>query len=64
MDCKLCFYKHAEYIAAIAILAANASKVVAQLSEFNCSVLKRIFNATVKPMLDYGSEIHNLMSKT
>ena len=64
IDCKLRFHKHAEYIAARASSAANALKVVAQLSGVNCSVLRRLFNATVKPILDYGSEIHNLMSKT
>ena len=64
IDCKLRFHKHAEYIAARASSATNALKVVAQLSGVNCSVLRKIFNATVKPILDYGSEIHNLMSKT
>ena len=64
IDYKLRFHKHAEYIAARASSATNALKVVAQLSGVNCSVPRKIFNATVKPILDYGSEIHNLMSKT
>ena len=64
IDCKLRFHKHAEYITARVSKAANALKIPGQLSGLNCFTLRRIFNATVRAVIDYGAEVHNQMSNT
>ena len=64
IDKHIRFHRHAQYIVDRTDAAANALKVLSSLSGVNCFVLRRIFNATVRAILDYGSEIHNLMSRT
>ena len=64
IDKHIRFHRHAQYIVDRTNAAANALKVLSSLSGVNCFVLRRIFNATVRAILDYGSEIHNLMSRT
>ena len=64
IDKHLRFNRHAQYIVDRTDTAANTLKVLSSLSGFNCFVLRRIFNATIRAILDYGSEIHNLMSRT
>ena len=64
IDKHLRFHRHAQNIVDRTSAAANALKVLSSLSGGNCFVLRRIFNATVRVILDYGSEIHNLMSRT
>ena len=44
--------------------ALNALKVLGSLSGLSCSLLRRVFMATVRPIIDYGAEIHNMMSNT
>ena len=64
IDKHIRFHRHAQYIVDRTNAAANVLKVLSSLSGVNCFVLRRIFNATVRAILDYGSEIHNLMSRT
>ena len=62
IDKGLRFHKHAQYLIDRVTNAVNARRVLASLSGVNLSILKRIFNATVRPILDYGSEVFCLMS--
>ena len=62
IDKGLRFHKHAQYLVDRATNAVNAIEVLASLSGVNLSILRRIFNATVRPILDYGSEVFCLMS--
>ena len=45
IDCKLRFHTHAEYITARVSKAANALKILGQLSGLNCFTLRRIFKS-------------------
>ena len=62
IDKGLRFHKHAQYLVDRVTNAVNAIRVLASLSGVNLSILRRIFNATVRPILDYGSEVFCLMS--
>ena len=52
IDKHLLFNKHGEYIASRTSYALNALKVLATLSGLNCSLLRRVFNATVRAIID------------
>ena len=64
IDGKLTFHKHAEYITARMSKAENALKILRQITGLNCFTLRRIFNATLRAVIDYGAEVHNQMSET
>ena len=63
IDKQLRFHKHVEHIADRTQSASNALKVLGSLSGLSCSQLRRVFMATVRPIIDYGAEIH-MMSNT
>ena len=58
IDKQLRFHKHVEHIADRTQSASNALKVLGSLSGLSCSLLRRVFMATVRPIIDYGAEIH------
>ena len=64
IDKHLRLHWHAEYIEARTNSSANALRELASLSGVNCHILRRIFNATVRATLDYGSEVLNKMSQS
>ena len=64
IDKQLRFHKHVEHIADRTQSASNALKVLGSLSGLSCSLLRRVFMATVRPIIDYGAEIHNMMLNT
>ena len=59
IDKGLRFHKHAQYLLVVdrATNAVNAIRILASLSGVNLSILRRIFNAIVRPILDYGAEV-------
>ena len=61
---QLRFHKHVEHIADRTQSASNALKVLGSLSGLSYSLLRRVFMAKVRPIIDYGAEIHNMMSNT
>ena len=63
IDKQLRFHKHVEHIADRTQSASDALKVLGSLSGLSCSLLRRVFMATVRPIIDYGAEIH-MMSNT
>ena len=64
IDKQLLFNKHVEYIASRTSYVSNALKVLGTLSGLNCSLVRRVFNATVRAIIDYGAEIHTLISSS
>ena len=66
IDKQLRFHKHVEHIADRTQSASNELKVLGSLSVsgLSCSLLRRVFMATVRPIIDYGAEIQNMMSNT
>ena len=66
IDKQLRSHKHVEHIADRTQSASNALKVLGSLSVsgLSCSLLRRVFMATVRPIIDYGAEIQNMMSNT
>ena len=64
IDKQLRFHKHVEHIADRTQSASNALKVLGSLSGLSCSLLRRVFMATVRAIIDYGAEFHNMMSNT
>ena len=62
IDKGLRFHKHAQYLVDRATNVGNAIRVLASRFGVNLSILRRISNATVRPILDYGSEVFCLMS--
>ena len=66
IDKQLLFKKHVEYniIASRTSYASKALKVLGTLSGLNCSLLRRVFNATVRAIIDYGAELHTLISSS
>ena len=62
IDKGLRSHKHAQYLIYRVTIAVNVIRVLASLSGVNLNILRRFFNGTVRPILEYGSEVFCLMS--
>ena len=63
LDVTLSFVKHANHVASKAQKRIDAMKVMSSLSGVDMSVLKQVYITTVRPILEYGSQVLSVASK-
>ena len=63
LDVTLSFIKHATHVASKAQKRIDAMKVMSSLSGVDMSVLKQVYITTVRPILEYGSQVLSIASK-